>query len=189
MRILSIIALCSDQDDFLLKQAVASVKESQSAPGAPAYFEASCEKYLMVLQSRAAKVRKERDAIDGKQRSFFGALFSDSSKQALQARAAKKVITDMTSHVVLPAGENYLDVSTGKKSKVLVEKEAPRKVFVFSCGGGSFAEYEQIRDLNEQLNTLAAVPESDAAIDQVIYGADFVYSATEFYSQLRQHIK
>lgn len=75
MRILSIIALCFDTDDTLLKQAIACVKESQSQPGAPAYFEASSEKYLQALWNRAAKIKKERSAVDSKQRSFFGAFF------------------------------------------------------------------------------------------------------------------
>lgn len=89
-------------------------------------------------------------------------LFSDSSKQALLARSAKKVISDLIAHTVLPAGENYLDVGTGKKSKVVVDREMPRKVFVFGCGGGSFVEYEQIRDLNTHFNTLAANPDDPA---------------------------
>ena len=29
--------------------------------------------------------------------------------------------------------------------------DVPRKVIVFSCGGGSFAEYEQIVNLNKEL--------------------------------------
>jgi hypothetical protein len=44
--------------------------------------------------------------------------------------------------VVLPAGENYFDVATGTKTRVILDRDTPRKVFVFSCGGGSFSEYE-----------------------------------------------
>jgi len=94
----------------------------------------------------------------------------------------------MVAHTVLPTGENYLDVGTGKKSKVLMEKEVPRKVFVFSCGGGLYSEYEQIRELNEQLGTLAHQSDTDADIDQVIYGADCLHSPNEFYHMLRKHI-
>lgn len=85
-------------------------------------------------------------------------------------------------------GENYSDIATGKKSKVLVERETPRKVFVFSCGGGSFFEYEQIRDLNSSLGTVVANPDKEPlpAIDQVIYGADCIYSPAEFYETLRK---
>ena len=100
----------------------------------------------------------------------------------MQARTAKKVIADLMAHTVLPAGENYLDVGTGKKAKVVVEREKPRKVFVFGCGGGSFVEYEQVRELNHHFSTLAANPEeSGAKLDQIIYGADSVHSPTEFF--------
>ena len=85
---LSIIALCFDQDDFLLKQAIVTVKESQSDPEAPVFFEATCEKFLIDLHQRQVKIRKEREAIESKQRdgrySFFGSLFKDSSKQQIQ---------------------------------------------------------------------------------------------------------
>jgi len=51
----------------------------------------------------------------------------------------------------LPQNENYYDVSSSKKSKLIYKHEIPRKAFVFTCGGGSFVEYEQIKYLNEQL--------------------------------------
>ena len=159
MRLLSIIALCFDQDDLFLKQTIATVKESQSDPGAPVYFEATCEKFLLDLWTRQVKIRKEREAIESKQRdgrySFFGSLIQDSTKQQIQQRTAKKILSDLLGHTVLPTGENYYNVASGKKAKVIIEKEVPRKVFVFTCGGGSFYEYEQIRNLNEQLGTLA----------------------------------
>lgn len=60
MRIMTIISMCLDSDDSVLKQAIALVKESQ-AEGAT-YFEASCEQFLIETWAKANKARKERQA-------------------------------------------------------------------------------------------------------------------------------
>ena len=39
-------------------------------------------------------------------------------------------------------GEFYFDLSSGQKLYQLAKSDVPRKVVVFSCGGGSFYEYE-----------------------------------------------
>lgn len=84
--------------------------------------------------------------------------------------------------------------------------DVPRKVIVFSCGGGSFVEYEQVKALNEEKcqggstakanggNTAAEEGKgsagqpgnrpSNAFFDQIIYGTDHVYTPTQFISEL-----
>ena len=54
----------------------------------------------------------------------------------------------MTYQTILPQGEYYLDMGTGKKIQQIPRADLPRKIVVFSCGGGSFVEYENIKNLN-----------------------------------------
>ena len=64
---------------------------------------------------------------------------------------------------LLPAGEYYLDVGTGSKSQQLLKQDVPRKVVAFSCGGGSFFEYEQVKALNTEKTGSGQKPGNAAA--------------------------
>ena len=84
----------------------------------------------------------------------------------------------------------------------------PRKVIAFSCGSGSFFEYEQIKALNDEKcgkKTLEESKEEQANgpsaqanagkkaastfFDQIIYGADHVFTPTQFIGELRQMVE
>ena len=43
---------------------------------------------------------------------------------------------------ILPQGEYYLDLATGHQLQQIAKTDVPRKIVAFSCGGGSFFEYE-----------------------------------------------
>ena len=82
--------------------------------------------------------------------------------------------------------------------------DVPRKIVAFSCGGGSFVEYEQIKALNEEKCQAAnsgatygtsgeeastnangsQTGKSKTFFDQIIYGADHVYTPTQFIDEL-----
>ena len=83
----------------------------------------------------------------------------------------------------------------------------PRKVVVFSCGGGSFFEYEQVKALNTEKTGGGQTPGNAAAqgddqtangtaqanrqstfFEQIIYGTDHVFSPTQFLGQLQDMI-
>ena len=83
----------------------------------------------------------------------------------------------------------------------MAKSDVPRKVIVFSCGGGSFYEYEQIRAINEEKCRGQAAPggsngkddgqeeskvqaSGDAFFDQILYGADHVFSPSEFLEEV-----
>jgi len=52
---------------------------------------------------------------------------------------------------MLQNGEFYFDVATGRKTQAIQRGDIPSKVVVFSCGGGSFVEYESFKGLNDEL--------------------------------------
>ena len=60
----------------------------------------------------------------------------------------RKVLSQMTYQTILPQTEHYLDLGTGRTSQMIAKGDMPRKIVVFSCGGGSFVEYEFIKNLN-----------------------------------------
>ena len=76
----------------------------------------------------------------------------------------------------------------------------PRKVVAFSCGSGSFFEYEQIKTLNDEKcgknHHIEESKEEQANgngkktattfFDQIIYGTDHVFTPTQFIEELQQ---
>ena len=72
------------------------------------------------------------------------------NKRLVQVDYLKKVIHGLEHQAMLPQGEHYLDLATGVKLKQVPKVDVPRKVIAFSCGGGSFFEYEQVRALNDE---------------------------------------
>ena len=75
----------------------------------------------------------------------------ENNKRHKQINKVKNVLSQMTYQTILPEGEYYLDLSTGKTLKQIPKVDLPRKIVVFSCGGGSFVEYEFIKNLNQEL--------------------------------------
>ena len=96
----------------------------------------------------------------------------------------------MTYQTILPQGEYYLDMGTGKTIQQIPRADLPRKIVVFSCGGGSFVEYENIKNLNQELGCMQFNDvENDANknpyFDQVLYGTDHIFSPQEFVKELK----
>ena len=56
----------------------------------------------------------------------------------------------MEYQAMLPQGEYYYDLSTKQTLQQLPKADVPRKVVAFSCGGGSYVEYEQVKQLSEE---------------------------------------
>jgi len=72
------------------------------------------------------------------------------NKRLVQIDYLKKVLHSLEHQAMLPQGEYYLDLATGSKLKIVPKMDVPRKVIAFSCGGGSFFEYEQVKALNAE---------------------------------------
>lgn len=121
-----------------------------------------------------------------------------SNKRTIQIDYLKKVLYALEHQALLPQGEYYYDLSTGAKLQQIPKIDVPRKVVAFSCGGGSFVEYEQIKALNEEkcqgVSSNAAkgsngddastnangsqVNKGKTFFDQIIYGTDHVFTPT-----------
>mmetsp|Transcript_4051 Transcript_4051/g.4940 ORF Transcript_4051/g.4940 Transcript_4051/m.4940 type:complete len:109 (+) Transcript_4051:164-490(+) len=73
-----------------------------------------------------------------------------SNKRTIQVDYLKKVLHSLEYQAVLPQGESYFDLATRQSYQQLAKADVPKKVVAFSCGGGSFVEYDQIKQLNEE---------------------------------------
>ena len=72
----------------------------------------------------------------------------ENNKKHKQINQVKRVLQQMTYQTILPQGEYYLEMATGKTIQQIPRADLPRKIVVFSCGGGSYVEYENIKNLN-----------------------------------------
>ena len=72
----------------------------------------------------------------------------ENNKKHKQINQVKRVFQQMTYQTILPQGEYYLEMGTGKTIQQIPRADLPRKIVVFSCGGGSYVEYENIKNLN-----------------------------------------
>ena len=72
----------------------------------------------------------------------------ENNKKHKQINQVKRVLQQMTYQTILPQGEYYLEMGTGKMIQQIPRTDLPRKIVVFSCGGGSYVEYENIKNLN-----------------------------------------
>ena len=72
----------------------------------------------------------------------------ENNKKHKQINQVKRVLQQMTYQTILPQGEYYLEMGTGKTIQQIPRADLPRKIVVFSCGGGSYVEYENIKNLN-----------------------------------------
>ena len=64
------------------------------------------------------------------------------NKRLVQIDYLKKVLHNLEYQAMLPQGECYIDLATDSQLRQIPKADVPKKVIAFSCGGGSFFEYE-----------------------------------------------
>ena len=65
-----------------------------------------------------------------------------SNKRTVQIDYLKKVLHSLEHQAQLPQGEYYYDLGTKAQITQIPKTDVPKKVVAFSCGGGSFIEYD-----------------------------------------------